>query len=495
MKNQFLMLTVISILLSCQDKEMITPSPSISDKWLSFESTEQLRAFIEGKNFDLDKFKMQIQDFEKKGFKPLMPYIRQDEIKKIEAFKARKIKELQRFEQTYNQSSNFRANEEYEVDMEFDAIVADPYFASLLNEDREILIGKDIYKFTEKGLFFTEVTNYEQLKVQIQRIEPCPILQTQGTTAIGNNVYAFMPAPIDDCGGGGCTTCGSGGSSGGPSSEPTREEIRDNLKICEYREGVLNILFGPSEKCIDEFSERERIKVKTWAQDYLIFSSTGIKVKSQNRVLGVWWADKIDELELGYSAVSFKYSGTGSWPTSNVDFHYEMNGYTVDQYGRYVSGGSTLKKMFNNFPVRNKSNVATIYIFKPLNEILEKDHIDITGKDVNKQIQSIVKTGYKKLTSALKKEFNSNEAVLVFPDNDWNSLIFIYTNWRKIDEDENKISNVFDWSTAQIGIKINSSGTSPTYGSPQKPKDFQIVGYGMGRRGSKWRGGRVVITN
>ena len=94
--------------------------------------------------------------------------------------------------------------------------------------------------------------------------------------------------------GGGCCSDGRSfdGSRGSGHPTPTRDEIRDNLKVCEYGKNVLNTLFGSSEICIDKFDERKRVKVKTWSQDYKVFASTGVKIKSQKRRLRIWWTDQ-----------------------------------------------------------------------------------------------------------------------------------------------------------------------------------------------------------
>lgn len=95
------------------------------------------------------------------------------------------------------------------------------------------------------------------------------------------------------------------------------------------------------------------------------------------------------------------------------------------------------------------------------------------------------------------KNLNSNsDAVIIFDDLELGAMNFVYTNWKSVRTNENKISNVFDWSTARIVLNIGGSGIQPNYGgAPIKPKDFNIVCYGMGRRGSTWKGGRIVLTD
>jgi hypothetical protein len=395
------------------------------------------------------------------------------------------------------------------VDLEYDEIIQDPYFAAILNSDREVVVADEIFKYTDKGLFYTSIENYDEINRTVANVNLCDVRSVAGgEVQLSTNVKAFLPAktidPNSDCDddycygcGDGCRTCGTGGGS----TTRTREDIIANLKVCEYNEGALNKLFGPSEKCKDYFHDKKRIKVKTWAQNYYVFASTGLSVKSQVKKLGIWWRSKVEELELGYSAASFKYNGIGTYPSGGskwaepINFNYEIDGHTIDQFGRTITGGSKVKELFTNFPVENDASVAIIYMFKPFSDIVGTYNLEITGKDFNKAVQTIAKTAYKTLSNSLKKEFSSKKATLVFPDEDWNNLVFVYANWSKIDHSSSKISEVFDWSTAQIGIKINHEVSVNYYSQPKKPSSFQIACYGMGLEKNVWKGGKIILTN
>ena len=291
------------------------------------------------------------------------------------------------------------------------------------------------------------------------------------------------------------------------------------MKICETRENVLNILFGPSERCTDYFNKRERIKIKTWAQNYGLFSSVGINVRSQKRRFRVWWASKADELELGYSLATFKYENIAKWPQPQghdpSKYLYEYEDWILDQNGNYVYGNNPTgpivndyftanpaRGLFEDFPMPNDRNFIKIWIYQPIQDVIKKitgkavTHLEYTGKDFNDTIRELVKDAVKNFVNKGRKLTNQNEAVVIFEDPNWNDINFIYTNWRASKMNENKISNVFEWNTAQIGITINmGSGNTPIYSPPKKPKDFNIIGYGMGRRGTTWKGGKIVMTD
>ena len=428
----------------------------------------------------------------------------------------RKIAEIQTFMSGYTTNYRLSGEEMEDIDADEDILIADPYFASVLNEDREILVGSNIYKFTPDGTYFTDKENnialYDYLEQQATSVVPRGRVSSNrrtpefdpGIHEVAPSIFLFRPTLAGFRNSGGGSRGGSGRSNRG-SSRPTRDEIRDNLRVCEYRPNILNRLFGPSETCTDHFESNRRVKIKTWAQNYFIFASTGVKIKSQRRRFRIWWASKIDELELGYSIASFKYTGIGSWPSSGssnpVNFHYELNGYTIDQHGRYVRGTTPARNLFNNFPLPNDRQLVKIWVYKPIQAVIKSltgrnvTHLEYSGAKFNKAIRKLVENAVKELRKKGRNINGQPEAVVIFDDPEWDAMNFVYTNWKSVKTNENKISKIFDWSTAQIGIKTKGPKTKLAYSLPKKPENFNIVCYGMGRRGSAWRGGRIVITN
>lgn len=293
-----------------------------------------------------------------------------------------------------------------------------------------------------------------------------------------------------------CDNCGGGGGYTPPPPSPTKEEVKNNLRICYWDSNIWDDIFGPAEDCLDYFESDKRIKTKVWSQNYLIFSSAGIKVESQNRFLRIWWAENINEVELGYTTVYFEYDlPKPVWPTGYI-YQYEYGDYIIDQYGRYVGsavGGP--KSIFEKFPIEDPNKrILTIYLFEPLESIIGQSTIDLTGKDVNNAVQSIVKQAYSTLSAYLKTEINGT-AVIVYPSAQNDKLKFLFTNWVKTNANDNKIVETFDWNTAIIGFSMTGPSTSPIYDSPQTYKKFQAVAYGMGRRGTIWKGSKVVLND
>ena len=159
---------------------------------------------------------------------------------------------------------------------------------------------------------------------------------------------------------------------------------------------------------------------------------------------------------------------------------------------------------FDNFPLPDDQELIKIWIYKPIQDVIKSlaedtseipTHLKYAGKDFNKAVRKMVERGVEELKKKGKTITDNPKAVIIFEDPEWNNINFVYTNWRSVKTNENKIRKVFDWSTAQIGINIDGSKVKPAYVPLKKPTDFNIVCYGMGRRGSTWKGGRIVLTN
>lgn len=495
---------VLTLLLAVTAQAAANAPPfRVQGSRLSFGSREDLGRFIETqKRSGLPAFKKMLRAHETPAFRSLLPLFDKTDAAKIEEYRTFRATERQALATVAPSlvpacPMMMQQVVDDDIDSDSDPLIADPFFAALLNRDREIVVGGKIYKYTDRGVFFADEGRYEELRAVVDA--RALLAAPRGVTALSANVRVFVPEPMrilppDDCGGGGT---GGGGPVATPRPPPTKEEVKNNLKVCVWDPNIWDHIFGPAESCHDYFESDKRIKTKVWSQNYLLFASVGIKVKSQNRFLRIWWADDINEIELGYSAVYFEYDlPKPVWPIKPFVYQYQYGDVIIDQWGRYVgpaAGGP--KSIFEKFPMQDPGKrLLTIYLFEPLETILGKSAIDLTAKDVNSGIQSLVKQGFSALSSYLKKQ-TSGSAVLVYPNQQNTKLKFLFTNWVKTNSNDNKISETFDWNTAIIGFSTKGPSTTPIYDSPQSYKRFMAIAYGMGRRGSTWKGSRVVLDD
>jgi hypothetical protein len=505
MRKLFL-LSILYLSLSCQQEEFLKEQqlfknePKVVKNRLSFNSKEELNQFIDNsKKAEFEYLKERISEFEKQGFVSLLPTFKHTDTERVAEYVAK------------HSSVNPNARELIAIDAEDDPIISDPYFAILLNDEREIIVEDNIYKFTDYGLLYTSVDNYDELLSYSKQISDCQLALADGTTYLGGNVYGFIPEPIYGiCDYGMDWDNDNYTYSTASTSSMTKEDFMDQMKTCDYQENVLNKIFGPSEKCIDKWSSDRRIKTKTWNQNYLIYTSVGLKTKTQKRISGIWWASESDELELGYEVVKYRFDGVDVSKiltevrnnSLGLNYVYEYNGYLLNQYGiissnNYWGSGANL---FDKWPINDpNSRVLKIYIGGPIQDFLDKidkDLLSIDGKDVNKQVKNLAKQGWSAVTKYLKATSQNGGAVIVGGNPYSNRFYFVYTDWYSNKKNENKIREIFDFNTAQIGFTYNpgSGSTSPTYSPSKSYKEFAISCYGIGRRGSEWRGGRIVLV-
>lgn len=504
--KRILSLSLFLFFVCCQQDEnflnkkvTVSNDPILVGKRLAFNSQEHLNFFVNSsKNRELIELKAKISKFEESGFRSLLPTFESADLQRVDEYKKRKV--------TLNPSG--RAPIE-SMDAEEDEVVYDPNFALVLNDDREIIVEDKVYKFTEYAVFYTETDNDAEIANYVEQAQNCELVLPPGKTYIGNNVYAFIPEPVDDI-------CDYEVDPDDVTYVPasilsSKEQFMQNMSTCIYEEHGFDHLFGPSKKCIDKFASDRRIKTRAWNQNFLIYSSVGVRTKTQKRTLGIWWASDSDEIELGYEIVKYMFEGVDMTGILNqirtnsqgLNYVYSYNGYLLNQYGIIASNnnwgsGATL---FDRWPVTDgDTRVLKIYLGDDITNFISKIDAGLTtidGKEVNSAAKALAKQGWDAVTKYLKQQ-SSGGTVIVGGNPYQQKFYFVYTDWKDNNKDDNRISKVFDFNTAQIGFTWNpSSGATswnPLESTSKSYKEFSVSCYGIARRGSEWRGNRIAVV-
>jgi hypothetical protein len=499
-----LVIGLIFIFIACQKDDMLQPKKNVSlasdpvliGKRLSFNSTEHLSYFVdESKKRSLNELRKKVGKFEEKGFRSLLPTFDSTDIKRAEEFIQKKVV----------QSPESRA--ELSADADEDEIIYDPNFAMILNGDREIIVDDRLFKFTEYAVFYTETDNDAEIANYVEQIRNCELTLSTGSQHIGNNVYAFIPEPIDDI-------CDYEVEDEDTDivAAPTisaKDQFMQNMSTCVYEEHGFDHIFGPSKKCIDKFAKDRRIKTRAWNQNYLIYSSIGIRTKTQKRTMFVWWASDSDEIELGYEVVKYRFDGVSmngifsqiKANASGLNYVYSYNGYLLNQYGVIASNNNwgSGANLFDKWPINDgDSRVLKIYLGENISGFLSKIDAGLTtldGKEFNATVKALTKQGWDAVSRYLKVQ-SSGGTVIVGGDPFQQRFYFVYTNWRNNNRNDNKVTKIFDFNTGQIGFSLNpGNGTNWSLESASKSyKEFAVACYGIARRGNTWRGNRIVVV-
>jgi hypothetical protein len=351
----FIIFFGLLIFNSCEEPDLILDEASfaenkleIVDNRLKFSSTDFLNQKIEElKELDEQSLSEELNSIQNDKVFSLRPLINEYNIEMI----------AQRYTGLSQRSLEIDADSEF---------IGDDYFAALVNEEGMLQVRDSIYKYTPFGLFIIHESSLDHLNDFIRAltgstsnsvnsrylpIEPCPIIAEY-------NVSPGIVSPIDDeinyfislnpCdGGGGTGGGGTGGGSGGGTAPLTNDERIENfintLTPCSSNNGWWPL--GTAKICIDNFTDKSRVKTKFWNQNYLIFRSIGTKVKHQFKSV-VWYDADIDELRLGVKSASFIYKQApiGNNVPGQI---YTYGGLAYNANGSYVGSSYNLPNFLN----------------------------------------------------------------------------------------------------------------------------------------------------
>ena len=522
-----MLIVTVFIFNACNEEQLSPVDPAVDTNGLNnaivedgrivFDNPSSLESFMkdaQAKDF-IDEYVPSIRKYENYGFNSLVPLFEEDDIVRIEEYKQAKIARLRK-----ESAKNGRAFYEEDIDDE-DELIADSYFASLLNEKRELQVGDMVYKYTEYGAFYTMKDNLNKLYQYLENVNSSKLasLPAGEDTEIVPGIYLFKQdyrasiqdsyqyenargidtvttdltptfEPIDGPDGGG------GGSAPKPKPIPSAPDPLTLGSCGAMNSNLITKIFGPAITCHDYFDSKKRIRVRAWNQNFAVYSSLGVKVKSQRKRVGIWWESDADELILGIDVASFKIPAMGSIPSSvtNYSYEYSYNGYLVDQYGNISSRNYFPTKPFKDFPVRDTDHeFITAYIFGGSAFGINTSYT-LTGSDINKYAKDAFKSGVDALKSHFSKSTLASKPAVIVHTTDRDIYLTI-ANYKKKATNKSRIEEVFDWNVL-VKLSFNPSTFSGFSSLNPQPVSYsykEYIGsfYGMGRRGSTWKGRRV----
>lgn len=485
-----------------------------------FSSRENLKSDLE--NFKKKNTKDLEDQFEKiyeKGFLSNTPIV--DPKNEILISKlSNKKKELQ------------KSNDAHETPEE-DSTIPDPYFAAVINQNNEIIVGDSIYKITKDlGVLSIHISDTTYLKNYLKEhynfksslktkkgaltdFDPCTSRsQYGGNTNLDSKISRFI-APIDiDC-----------RSIQIPFPNPsiltsipqlTEDQIVqnqiNNLPICDglHDTSWFQSLFGTNRSCINYFDNSHRIKTEFWNQSWGIYSSIGVQTRVQVKRFGIWFKSEADELHLGINRVLLKYN----YPDPKINTYNPFTTeslppiYMYNNYYQVLGDGNNFKLVnitsgtglpFFKF---NNNNILNIYIRQ-----LPNPYYQINSESNIKQLYNLGINFLKKaINSDPKKEF------VITHQKNANEIEVLYFGERYKALNTNKIERKFDSQILEFLITYsnNLNYSTPTSVNPTgatgsnsfslkiaKGQSFrnytyyELDFYALGRRRDIWSGNRM----
>ncbi len=211
-----------------------------------------------------------------------------------------------------------------------DSIISDPQMTSILNEDREVQIANKVYRYVDQGLviydaetliynenWITDINHScmdhgDSYTIDVEDQVGSATFRKINYDPIYREIDLNYDIPV--------------------TNEPNNDDyiysasikLQDGITIPEnrvkkitYAKGngdagflgkFLSGLFGTNVVVDNYFDKRHRMRLRMFSQDYIIYRSTGMTVRMQERTLGIWWRKKAQEFRYGWSAIECKYT-------------------------------------------------------------------------------------------------------------------------------------------------------------------------------------------
>lgn len=508
LKKMILFFTLI-LITSCQndldnneEKENLSlhNNYEIINGTIKIESKQKLRSILTSYQNDVknqNDFNDEIRLIQDRGFKSLTPIFDEDDTKMIEDFILAKKAKKAKTQKTNSESED----EEFDIE---DDLIQDPSLAAILNEDRELIVGDSLYKYTEHGLYFCLVRDKQRLYNYLNGLSSSSKKNnlTRRMAEVDEGISIFIPedrpflvVPTPNI----------------PRqnlfpAQPTPKLVKSNLPISRVdKDGFFEKIFGETEVDTEDYGDGRRIKIKFWNQDYFIFSSLGCSARFQKRVkiLGIsgWQKSYATQIELGVNDVSYEYNF--NVPVYNAakynyeNFFIEINGVKYAGSGKQIiefPSGST------NFPYEGSSpQEVTVRIFN-------QDIFDVkydANKVYNQAVDLAVKQAFKNIVSlnpaqaAVGKKIENGDLLYkVIAVNPLSNKVTISTQGMKwTNNDDNAITHYFDFNfllTYKSDYNNPEDYLEGLKGSTKYTKVRADI-YGAALHNNVWKGRRLVL--
>jgi len=402
-----------------------------------------------------------------------------------------------------------------------DELVPDPNFQAVLNEVLEVQVANDIYKITPYGTFVAQADKIEEVdallatdynyagekKVSEYLYDVQPGIQRYDTYGEAEDNRAMLLPPIDDdlpypdpdyptyp------TPTPTPVSSGDCFTNPYYPSFSGYLTDAQYCSfdtkdfGAKTIagkfiesIFGTNSDYDVYYDNTNRVKVKLYNYNYLLFASIGIKVKYQKKGwTGIWDKKDTEKLIIGWDGIQFetpvKYTAPYNYPKMPTNAiakeiykfgNFEVVAATITDFDGMVWG------LVDNRDIKNA-----------LNSMAQSSFKDITKK-VWSYVENTLAPQSVEYRDAKTKAFR-----MIFPTKFTTTI----GRWETSKTNDGELDCVFSFNTCQVGYS-NNIGSAFDWGkllqqtlanSAQSYKVKKASIYGAANHDGRWKGLRIV---
>lgn len=283
MKKVVLLFISTSLVIACQKNEEINMSSesvlSVPTDMLQFSNANELQTCIEEIN-DEKFITTKAGNDLSEGFLSLKDYLTEVQLSNLTKQEV----------ETYEKDGLIFEPE--------DSLIVDMGLMSVLNKDREVKIGQNIYKYIPEGLIVYPATienGYDSSwvkSIDTQSLGEGESVFISNDITFTKIVYKkWANAPV---------TRASGTASS--------IELNDGLVIpasnvvAEIYDNHTG-LFGVNVTVDNYFDNKHRMKLRLFDQNYVVYRSVGMTVRMQQKEAGIWWRKSADEFRYGWTAL------------------------------------------------------------------------------------------------------------------------------------------------------------------------------------------------
>lgn len=398
-------------------------------------------------------------------------------------------------------------------------IFGEDVFTSFLNQDAEIQVDNQVFKYTDTGLFISNVNEIDGLNTyldtkQISKnlLEPTPQATKLayidennpcgGLVEIQNYQYFIADVDSEPCGGGGGS--GSGGGSGTGSGGSTTNNgtpnaqlaiIANGLDQCSGSQPWLGNLFGTTKVCIDQYESKKRVKIKYYNIDIFLGYVIGIKTKHQTKGwTGIWRKQDTDQVALGVNSLTWRFTHPTppaallNYQPARIYLHNGKMFETVNGYYNSVFAGDI---PVPNLPFADKVDfIIEVAIGAPFSPFDNEE-------DVREFIyQQLFDTAKGLLQTYSNRQLKKMGVVITTQTSTWVQFYDFSESCVNCDKRENVID--FGIVTPQITYNFGT-GSGGSFSISSWEFDFNnpsltgMSAFGMAKRNGQWHGKRMVF--
>ena len=479
---------------------------------LSFSSEKELSEKIDLlRKITDESVSKELYPFYEAGFSPLVPFYRETDEVRQQVYFEKKLDKIDSDLLAINKDELIASTIELD---DTDDVISDDIFASLLNDAYELEVDGEVYKYTKEGVYKVAKKSVNTLYKHLQEKLPPTTAKLLSTcenhfatqdyenTYSGYNSYEISDGLVyfEECGGSGSSSgSGSGSGSGTGNTSPATPAWQVYLNNLEYCRNGNGDIFGHNNVCISKFNSSYRIKSKYWHENYLFFRSAGLKIKHQKKGWLGWHSKKTDELRLGFDKAYMEYHFDDLdyiFPYNNseiLDRAYTHDGKIYDQNGNQI-GNEGHEGVFN------VDNFNTVQVWVKLPSFCPDESVESESLIPESMISEVWEVaeniasnnGQTNLQSIAITGVTPTEQISDLGIGRWGRKVAVYF----VDRDYHrfnvkKIKKTFDMHHNLI-VGFNAQGVaSNVERDPFQIANAQIDTFGLGRRGSIWRGSKL----